>query len=113
MTCCCVSGGLFERLEDERGRHLEEVEKSKVKVDLFDQVDKVVWARMNLFIQETKEWLNGGDGESKASSEVTSLIFSSSCPDTAITRRSKITIMINKTNDLFIFMRNQFRCVHR
>ena len=63
LTCCCVSGGLFERLEEERGRHLEEVEKSKVKVDLFDKVDKVVWTRMNLLTQETKEWLNGGDGE--------------------------------------------------
>ena len=70
LTCCCVSGGLFERLEEERGRHLEEVEKSKVKVDLFDKVDQVVWTRMNLFTQETKEWLNGGDGESKAASVV-------------------------------------------
>merc|ERR1719356_629862 len=29
--------GLFERLEEERGRHLEEVEETKVKVDLFDK----------------------------------------------------------------------------
>ena len=63
LTCCCDSGGLFERLEEERGRHLGEVEETKVKVDLFDQVDQVVWTRMNLFTQETKEWLNGGDGE--------------------------------------------------
>ena len=54
---------MFERLEEERGRHLGEVEETKVKVDLFDQVDDVVWTRMNLFTQETKEWLNGGDGE--------------------------------------------------
>ena len=65
LTCCCVSGGLFERLEEERGRHLEEVEETKGKVDLFDQVDKADCTRMNLFTQETKEWLNlnGGDGE--------------------------------------------------
>ena len=70
LTCCCVSGGLFERLEEERGRHLGEVEETKVKVDLFDQVDQVVWTRMNLFTQETKEWLNGRDGKSKAASVV-------------------------------------------
>ena len=63
LTCCCVSGRLFERLEEERGRHLEEVEQTKVKVDLFDQVDKVDCTRMIFFTQETKEWLNGGDGE--------------------------------------------------
>ena len=70
LSCCCDSGGLFERLEEERGRHFEEVEETKVKVDLFDQVDQVVWTRMNLFTQETKKWLNGGDGESKAASVV-------------------------------------------
>ena len=70
LTCCWASGGLFERLEDERGRHLEEVEETKVKVDLFDQVDKADWTRVNLFIQETKGWLNGEDGESKAPSVV-------------------------------------------
>ena len=70
LTCCWAPGGLFERLEEERGRHLEEVEQTKVKVDLFDQVDKADWTRVNLFIQETKGWLNGGDGESKAASVV-------------------------------------------
>ena len=70
LTCCWAPGGLFERLEEERGRHLEEVEKTKVKVDLFDQVDKADWTRVNLFIQETKGWLNGEDGESKAASVV-------------------------------------------
>ena len=36
----CFSGERFERLEEERGRHLEEVEEAKVRMKVFDKENK-------------------------------------------------------------------------